>query len=189
MPGSAVMSCRVYPQGVSLSELSPVVSDPVGVCRFTARRIDDSTAGADRDGRQHTGTQFMLLAEHGCPDQRDTRYVPTYDTSPKDFRAACSIWRRITGSDADVVKTLNQLRNSAHLRLAADEGIRLREAARPDTLRLLNVSGVSKGDNSVPGADHKLLVRAENAKETQFVVYVVTRRGHETIAGISPAAR
>ncbi len=48
-PGSAVMSCRDS-QGVSFSELSPVVSDPVGVCRFTARRIDDSTAGADRDG-------------------------------------------------------------------------------------------------------------------------------------------
>ena len=63
------------------------------------------------------------------------------------------IWRRITGSDADVVKTLNELRNSAHLRLAADEAIRLREAARTDSLRLLNVSGVSKGDNSVPGAD------------------------------------
>jgi len=187
--GSAIMACRVCPQGVSFSELSPVVSNPDGVCRFTARRLDDSIAGGDRDGRQHTGTQFMLLAEHGCPDQRDTRYVPTYETSPKDFRAACSIWRRMTGSDANVAKRLNQLRNSAHLRLAADEGIRLREAARPDTLRLLNVSGVSKGDNSVPGADHKLLVRAENAKETQFVVYVVTRRGHESIAGIALAVR
>src|SRR5712671_3118715 len=38
---SAVMSCRVYPQGVSFSELSPVVSDPQGVYRFTARRIED----------------------------------------------------------------------------------------------------------------------------------------------------
>jgi len=92
-------------------------------------------------------------------------------------------------SDSDVVKTLNQLRNSAHLRLAADEAIRLREAARTDRLRLLNVSGVSQGDNSVPGADHKLLVRAENAKETQFIVYVVARRGHESIAGIALAVR
>ena len=65
-PGSAVTSCR-DPQGVSFSELSPVVSDPVGVSRFTARRIDDSTAGADRDGRRHAGTEFVLLAEHGCP--------------------------------------------------------------------------------------------------------------------------
>ena len=96
------------------------------------------------------------------------------------------IWRRITGSDADVVKTLNELRNSAHLRLAADEAIRLREAARTDRL---NVSGVSKGDNSVPGADHKLLVRGESAKETEFVVYVVTRPGHENIAAIAPAVR
>ncbi len=94
--GSAIMACRVYPQGVSFSGLSPVVSDPHGVCRFTARRIDGSTVGGDRDGRRHTGTQFMLLAEHGCPDQRDTRYVPTYDTSPEDFRAACTIWRRMT---------------------------------------------------------------------------------------------
>ena len=105
-PGSAVMSYR-DPQGVSFSELSPVEPDPHGVCRFTAGRLGDSIAGGDRDGRQHTGTQFMLLAEHGCPDQRDTRYVPTYDTSPKDFRAACSIWRRMTGSDSDVVKTFN----------------------------------------------------------------------------------
>jgi len=88
------------------------------------------------------------------------------------------IWRRMTGSDADVVKTLNQLQASVRLWLAAGEGIQLREAARRDRLRLLSVSGVSKGENSAPGADHKLLVRAENGKETQLVVYVVTRPSH-----------
>src|SRR5437764_11360089 len=41
-PGSAVMFCR-DPQGVSFSELSPVVSDPVGVWAYVGSQPGELT--------------------------------------------------------------------------------------------------------------------------------------------------
>jgi hypothetical protein len=131
----------------------------------------------------------MLLAEKPCPDQSDRRYVPVYDTSPENFRAAYTTWRRVASSDAAFVKTLNGLRESQHLWLNADETARLRDGARRDRLRLLNVSGVSKQDGSTFGADHILLMRDDDAKEHQYAVYVLVQGGQESIVGIAPAVR
>jgi hypothetical protein len=188
-PGTAAMSCRAADDIAVLSELSPVTHDQSGVCRFTATRLAAQGADLGAGAQASNAVQFMMLAGSVCPDQRDRRYVPTYDITPKEFEATYRIWMRTSSSDAALLKTVSQLREKGRLWLDTAQLNSLRKAVDEDTLQLISVGSISKIDQPSLGPGYTLFMRDQLVHPNQYVVYVTLDSGADHVAGISSALR
>ena len=187
-PGSAIMSCKTDGRGPILSELSSVKIAARDVCRFAARRIGEATANSSGDAQTSKPTYFMLLAAPPCPDQRDQRFVPTYDISPRAFGAANRSWLRASNSDAELTRTLARLRDDGRLWLDAERVDTLRKAISVHSLKLWSASTTLNTEEH-SGTQIALFFRAQTARPNQYVVYTADALGGSRVVGISEARR